>query len=217
MDILQEQEQQTLSDLLKSSIDQGAPLFNQGKKKECFETYLDAAKLALDESSVQQSAVVGKLLKAAVKKSLLLEKEQDWSNGAWVLRKCFDDVRKESESQQIIIVSAMKTLAPKHEMESLSQLLTRTINEGAPMYNQGKKKECLELYLETAEFACTQESLNKTAVGELLQQAIEEATELQQQQEWAEGAWVLRHAFDEILDGDGSARRHGHGSSQSQR
>jgi len=75
------------------------------------------------------------------------------------------------------------------------------------MYNEGKKKECFELYLETAKFACQQESLNKTAVGQLLQQAIDEATEVQQQEEWAEGAWVLRHCFDEILDGDGSAQR----------
>ena len=92
-------------------------------------------------------------------------------------------------------------------MESLSQLLKRTINEGAPIYNKGKQKECFELYLDVAQFASEQESLQKTAVRQLLQQAIDEATELETRQEWAEGAWVLRHAFDEILNKDKNTQR----------
>jgi uncharacterized protein (DUF924 family) len=209
--------QQTLSVFLMNAIDTGRPLYNEGKKKECFETYLDAAKLACDQDSVRNSKEVAQLLESAVEEALLLEQERDFKNGAWVLRRCFDDVRKEPGSSTLVVVVTKDDMtmiaAPSplnqdsEEMESLSQLLKRTINEGAPIYNKGKQKECFELYLDVAQFASEQESLQKTAVRQLLQQAIDESIELETRQEWAEGAWVLRHAFDEILNKDKDTQR----------
>lgn len=205
------EEQQTLYQFLGSTIDKGSPLYNEGKKKECFLAYLDAAKLSSDQN--YDNIAVQQQLETAIAKALLLEQQEDWNNGAWILRRCFDDIRKAPDSQKLMISSSSmpdaamtiaSSVSTKQEMQSLAQLLTGTINTGAPIYNEGKTKECFELYLETATFAVEQETLQNTAVGQLLQQAIDEATGLEDP---AEGAWVLRHAFDEILDKDKPGRR----------
>lgn len=85
-------------------------------------------------------------------------------------------------------------------MESLEDLLIRTINEGAPLYNAGKIKACYDLYLDAGKYACMQEKLTKSVVGQLLEQATDEAMQIvEESQDYNEAAWVLRTAFDEVL------------------
>jgi uncharacterized protein (DUF924 family) len=83
-------------------------------------------------------------------------------------------------------------------METLSQLLSRTINAGAPLFNEGKKQECLELYLEAATLAVEQDTLSRSKVGDMMKVAIEEGTDLLKKQKYGEGAWVLRRCFDKV-------------------
>jgi uncharacterized protein (DUF924 family) len=84
-------------------------------------------------------------------------------------------------------------------METLEELLVRTIHEGAPLYNEGDKKGCYELYLDSAQHACLQEQLRESPVGQLLEQAMNEAMPLAKAGSCDEAAWVLRRSFDAIL------------------
>ena len=90
-------------------------------------------------------------------------------------------------------------------MESLSSLIRRTIREGAPLFNDGNPQGCFELYLETAKFACEQEKIAASEVGQLLEVAVDEATSVagnkqaESKKKYSQAAWILRDAFDEIL------------------
>lgn len=70
-----------------------------------------------------------------------------------------------------------------------------TIHEGAPIYNKGGHASCLEIYLAAAR------NLQQDLDGKesLLDAAIIEASELQVAKKYSDGAWVLRHRFDDIL------------------
>ena len=96
------------------------------------------------------------------------------------------------------------------KLETLEELLIRTINEGAPMYNQGDKRGCYELYMDAAKHACMQPQVLKTAVGELLESATEEAMEVVTEEsppDYDQAAWILRRCFDTILDSSSSQRK----------
>ena len=149
------------------------------KRRSALKLFYKTAKFASLQESVEHS-VVGQLLELDLDEATRLRKRQRWADGAWTLRRCFDKVRKEPESRQLYLE------APK-ERDSLSQLLGRTIDQGAPMYKK----------IATSKLVC--KSLNHRSLGQLLRKATDEAQELQEKKKWADGAWVLRHLFDEIL------------------
>lgn len=93
-------------------------------------------------------------------------------------------------------------------METLQQLLVRTIHEGVPLYNEGKKEACFNLYFDAAKYACMQEKLAKSTIGMLLEAAADEAMPLGDAGKFNEGAWVLRHCFDKILEQSPSEQEH---------
>mmetsp|Transcript_4517 Transcript_4517/g.7721 ORF Transcript_4517/g.7721 Transcript_4517/m.7721 type:complete len:663 (-) Transcript_4517:129-2117(-) len=72
------------------------------------------------------------------------------------------------------------------------------IHEGAPKYNKGGTHghaACLDVYLTCAE----QIQHDLEGKESLLDAAIVEATELQSAKKYSDGAWVVRHCFDDIL------------------
>ena len=84
-------------------------------------------------------------------------------------------------------------------MESLAQLLRRTIQTGTPLYNQGHPARCLQLYTQAARDSLdASEELRQSETGKLLQAALEQA--YRPDTDPAQGAWSLRRCFDEILD-----------------
>jgi uncharacterized protein (DUF924 family) len=93
------------------------------------------------------------------------------------------------------------------KMETLEELLVRTVREGAPLYNEGDKKGCYEIYMDSAKHACLQEKLHESAVGQLLEQATDEAMPLAERGDYDEAAWVLRGCFDTILKASSSKSR----------
>ena len=81
------------------------------------------------------------------------------------------------------------------------QALEATISRGAPMYNRGNVRGCAELYLATAR-RLLEDELAEHIVREL-QSAAERAEGLlmgNRRRQADQAAWVLRHAFDRILD-----------------
>jgi len=84
-------------------------------------------------------------------------------------------------------------------MESLAQLLRRTIETGTPLYNQGHPAQCLQVYTQAARDSLdASDELGKSETGRLLQAALEQANRTPDNA--AKGAWILRRCFDEILD-----------------
>jgi uncharacterized protein (DUF924 family) len=85
-------------------------------------------------------------------------------------------------------------------MESLSQLLRRTIRQGAPLYNNGDKEGCYKAYLEAAQDALNSPMVaSSTPEGPILQTSVKQAQETAKTADFSQAAWILRRAFDEIL------------------
>jgi len=74
-----------------------------------------------------------------------------------------------------------------------------------------KNASSFDLDLETAKYSTplSKRCSKNYLLGQLLDAAVAEASELGQTQEWSEGAWVLRHCFDDILDGIEHQAAHG--------
>lgn len=87
-------------------------------------------------------------------------------------------------------------------MISLEDLLISSINEGVPLYNAGNKEGCFNIYFDTVKHACMQAKIFNSAVGQLLEQAADEAMLLGEAGKFGEGSWVLRRSFDVIMDKD---------------
>mmetsp|Transcript_16737 Transcript_16737/g.27773 ORF Transcript_16737/g.27773 Transcript_16737/m.27773 type:complete len:666 (+) Transcript_16737:135-2132(+) len=98
-------------------------------------------------------------------------------------------------------------MSSEQKLESLQELLTRTILEGAPLYNNGDKEGCFNIYFDTTKYACMQAKISESAVGQVLEQAADEAMSLGEADKFGEGAWVLRRSFDVILEKERSNRR----------
>jgi uncharacterized protein (DUF924 family) len=87
-------------------------------------------------------------------------------------------------------------------MESLADLLHRTINTGAPLYNDGKPDACYAVYQEAVQLSLQQDMLRESAVGQKLREASESAQKsVETDGDYSEAAWILRRCFDEILSG----------------
>ncbi|GLC40449.1 hypothetical protein PLESTB_001347100 [Pleodorina starrii] len=75
--------------------------------------------------------------------------------------------------------------------------LKRAIAVGAPLYNQGDAAGCLRTYVQTALEIIERPSAT-TGERLVLKNAVSRATEVMSKDE---GAWIMRRAFDSILNG----------------
>jgi uncharacterized protein (DUF924 family) len=92
------------------------------------------------------------------------------------------------------------------DMESLSQLLRRTIREGVPLYNDGQTQECYEVYLMAAQHSLESPLVVQSRAGISLKDACRqaEAKATSPYLNFSEAAWILRRCFDEILSSQAS-------------
>jgi len=79
---------ESLAQLLRRAINMGAPLYNQGHPDKCFQVYSEAAQMGLQQPMLAESKH-GQLLQDAVNE---VSTESDPTQGAWVLRRCFDQI-----------------------------------------------------------------------------------------------------------------------------
>ncbi|CAB9529340.1 Dimethlysulfonioproprionate lyase [Seminavis robusta] len=108
---------------------------------------------------------------------------------------------------------------------SLAQTIRSAIHDGAKLFNDGKKKECYELYLATAYGGLSQQTMHamhahnrvegavetmghqhdkytdaqSEKIRELLTKATVDANVVASKEDYGEAAWVIRRAFDLIL------------------
>lgn len=175
--------------MIQKTIAEGAPLYNVGNIQGCACAYLQTAQelmAMIPSESLHQS----KLLQDAIDAK---QKTNSDNETAWILRRCFDALLEANKSGK---------------NESLDDLLKRTMQEGAPLYNEGDHKGCYEMYIESAKYACGQEqrTARRSVVGQLLDQATDEAMILGKTGDYGEAAWVLRRCFDSILSQSKSKR-----------
>ena len=97
--------------------------------------------------------------------------------------------------------------AAAEQAASVRQRLQAAISRGAPTYNRGDKRGCAELYLSTAKDILADPAQNDLQPAAVVQQVLQEAVARAQPllaegdpQKDDEAAWLLRHAFDGLLE-----------------
>ena len=97
--------------------------------------------------------------------------------------------------------------AAAEQAASVRQRLQAAISRGAPTYNRGDKRGCAELYLSTAKDILANPAQNDLQPAAVVQQDLQEAVARAQPllaegnpQKDDEAAWLLRHAFDGLLE-----------------
>ncbi|CAB9501356.1 DEP domain-containing mTOR-interacting protein [Seminavis robusta] len=174
--------------IVRKAVQLGAPMYNSGDIAGCYNAYVIAAKEAanVNPGSPTSEALLLALQEAEAKKAP--------KKGAWVLRKCFDLIMAAQDDS-----SVSNSSDEEGQVESLSDLLARTIAKGSALFNQGDTKGCYEVYFDTAKYACMQEKIAQSTVGQWLEAATDEAMPMAESKDYAQGAWILRRCFDDIL------------------
>lgn len=87
-----EPEMQSLCQLLARAINAGAPLYNSGKRRECFDLYVQETEFALQQALLCES-IYGDTLEAALETAqACVQDTGNVSEGAWTLRRAFDEI-----------------------------------------------------------------------------------------------------------------------------
>eukprot|EP00927_Polykrikos_kofoidii_P050006 TRINITY_DN43971_c0_g1_i1.p1 TRINITY_DN43971_c0_g1~~TRINITY_DN43971_c0_g1_i1.p1 ORF type:complete len:476 (-),score=54.18 TRINITY_DN43971_c0_g1_i1:341-1768(-) len=76
--------------------------------------------------------------------------------------------------------------------------LRSVIDAGAPVFNRGSHRECVELYLRAAADISSQ-AISDSDVVAILQRGLSEAADAMHRDDVTSAAWKLRRSFDEVL------------------
>jgi hypothetical protein len=168
---------------IELAIQIGAPSYNAGDHRGCYEVYACTARLMVRVVEGADEAK-GRLTRA-LNRCLELD---DSNQQAWAMRHGFDDV----------LAGAFG--APVDAGEQVRSYLSGAIAIGAPAYDAGDHRGCYEVYV------CTARLILHTVEGsEKAKQVLREAlVECAPQIDVSEQAWILRRAFDRVLAGEES-------------
>jgi hypothetical protein len=160
------------------AIQIGAPSYNAGDHRGCYEVYSCTARFLL--KTVEGADGAKGRLDRALKECPELD---DPNQQAWAMRHGFDDVLAGSFG------------APANTVRAF---LTSAIQIGAPAYDAGDHRGCYDVY------ACTARLILHTITGsseakQVLRGALQECAA---ENNVSEQAWILRRAFDQLLAGD---------------
>lgn len=173
-----------LSDIrwyLDVAIQIGAPSYNSGDHRGCYEVYAATARFV--SKTVAGATGAKERLNGALQECLEMD---DPDNQAWAMRYGFDDVLSGSFGPPITDAS-----------ELVREYISSAIQIGAPAYDAGDHRGCYDVY------ACTARLILNTVRGcknskRALQEALDECGA---QSSASEQAWTMRYAFDRILAG----------------
>jgi hypothetical protein len=162
---------------ISHAISLGAPAYNHGDQRGCYEVYAATARLLLE--TVHGAEEARERLREALRGCAV---SNNVDEQAWTMRHAFD---------------AVLAPTPTAGTEEMRALLVQAIQIGAPAYNSGDQRGCYEIY------AATTRLIVKTCRGgepakELLQTALERCGQLDDPDQQA---WTMRRAFDAILAG----------------
>jgi hypothetical protein len=167
------------------AISLGAPAYNQGDQRGCYEVYAAVARLLV--RAVNGADDARGRLEVALRRCAA---SNNVDEQAWTMRRAFDAV-----------------LAPPavEGTDEMRGLLAMAIQIGAPAYNTGDRRGCYEIYAATARLIVT-----AFTGGEEAKQRLREAlSRCEKLDDANEQAWTMRRAFDSILAGAADAEGEG--------
>lgn len=159
------------------AISLGAPAYNHGDQRGCYEVYAATARLLL--CAVRGADDARGRLEAALRRCALANNVDEQ---AWTMRRAFDVI-----------------LAPPavEGTDEIRGMLAMAIQIGAPTYNSGDRRGCYEIYAATARLIVKAFSGGEPA-KDRLREALEHCATMDDADQQA---WVMRRAFDSILAG----------------
>jgi hypothetical protein len=163
---------------LAVAISIGAPAYNLGDRRGCFQVYSCTARMLL-ATLVEGPPEARSRLEDALEECEGLEDDND---RAWAMRHGFDDVGEMRDG------SGLSSL-------DLRQQIALAIRLGAPAFNAGDHRGCYEVYACTARLLLGGLDPGEGA-GKLLAEALQRAS---LQSSVTEQAWTMREAFDAVL------------------
>ena len=169
---------------IEQAISIGAPAYNTGDHRGCYEVYACTARMAL--ATVGGAAEAKARLRAALD---LCRGLDDSGRQAWAMRHAFDEVLQMGGGG-----------GPQLTDREARVYVSLAIRIGAPAYNLGDHRGCYEVYACTARMLLRADGVPEDA-RRLLRDALERASLVP---EVGRQAWILRHAFDSILAAGGS-------------
>ena len=185
---------------ISAAIETGAPTYNKGDHKGCFETYKAAGEKIVEQCSLSG---VRQEMRSALE---LAEKQPTYTKQAWTMRHAFDailcgdidtsdfmDSDKEELSKS---ATADDDEAAEMGYKEACLEISAAISRGAPTYNDGDHSGCYNIYRQTAEKIV--EHCSVAVVQQKLRLALYLA---EKQPSFTDRAWTMRHSFDAILRG----------------
>ena len=196
---------QTIADRIEAAISVGAPAYNQGNHEGCYRAYAAAA-VAIDHE-VKDCARPRAALLAGVRKA---DKLAGFDGKAWAMRDAFDgvlDVIARHGASARTLPATPARHVPSHplrllddckpaEGRQIARAIDSAIGVGAPLYNQGNIEACFRVY-EGAALAVQRQVTGCAGAKEALMAGVNEAN---RRPEFVDKAWVMRDAFDGMLD-----------------
>ena len=179
---------------ISKSISDGAPTYNKGDHKKCYEVYKETGEKIVNHCSIEG---VLQELRAALE---LAETQSTFTEQAWTMRHAFDAIRCGDVGLSDLTDNDKEDLSPSIEKKSMGykdacREIVAAINHGAPTYNGGDHNGCYNTYKKCAEKII--ERCSVVVVQIKLRTALDKA---EKQPSSTDRAWTMRHAFDDILD-----------------
>ena len=174
---------------ISATIDKGAPIYDKGDRKGCYDIYKHTAETILKRCPL---AGVREELRSALD---LASRQPSFTEQAWTLRHAFDAVLS-GNIDTSDFTDCEKEEVTTHPMGYKDACLeiSAAISRGAPTYNSGDHSGCYNIYRQTAEKIV--ERCSVSVVQQKLRLALDLASN---QPSFTDRAWTMRHSFDSIL------------------
>eukprot|EP00293_Proteomonas_sulcata_P019448 CAMPEP_0184292388 /NCGR_PEP_ID=MMETSP1049-20130417/4188_1 /TAXON_ID=77928 /ORGANISM="Proteomonas sulcata, Strain CCMP704" /LENGTH=547 /DNA_ID=CAMNT_0026600157 /DNA_START=549 /DNA_END=2189 /DNA_ORIENTATION=- len=136
---------------IKKAISKGAPAYNQGEVKKCYQIYKETAeKVMRSANKCQQLLLIKGLVKAKA--------SRDLDQGAWALRHAFDAIldgkataeaslhTTDLEAVRVLLLRATPCASAPVSSKVVDKIRA-AIQKGVPLFNSGMKRACADVYL----------------------------------------------------------------------
>ena len=184
---------------ISAAIDFGAPAYNKGDHKGCYERYREAGEKILEKCSLKG---VRQELCSAVE---LADKQPSFTKQAWTMRHAFDAILcgdidtsdfTDSDKEELAKSTGANDEPAEMGYKEACLEISAAISQGAPTYNEGDHSGCYNIYRQAAEKIV--EHCSVAVVQQKLRLALYLA---EKQPSFTDRAWTMRHSFDAILRG----------------
>jgi hypothetical protein len=187
--------------LISAAIASGAPAYNSGQLSLCVSIYAETASRLLNECQTELAPGVATALTATLKESNAVSLGGQQGKGseadrlAWSFRRAFDSQMNASNNRSTNSIRS-NAIAGSARNSNTTDVISNAIARGAPAYNGGAIRECVQIYADTAQQLLQRNDLSESN-RRLLEDALSQSQGMFTSSE--NGAWTLRKAFDAIL------------------